>query len=401
MAVVEQTVALNQQTLEDIQDQLRSHGIPGWLLYNFHGQNPVASRLLGLPPMTRRYLVLLPAEGRPVALTHRIEQQPWRGWIGENRVYLSWRELEAELAGMLQGYGAVAMEYAAGDAVPYVDRIPAGVVEMIHGAGARVVSSGDLLSAFYARWSTEGEAGHRRAAAAVQETAWAAFARIGEMLRNGAAPTEWGVRDWIQSELDRRGLKVGADSIVAINDHAANPHYAPSRDTPTAIRSGDLVLIDLWGKESEDAIYADQTWMGFVGTDVPERIRTIWEAARDARIAAVDFIRARWEAGRPVAGFEVDDACRSVIRERGFGDAFIHRTGHSIDRELHGSGPNIDNLETRDTRTLIPGVGFSVEPGIYLAGDVGFRTEINVFMGPDGPEVTTPEPQTEIIRIEV
>ncbi|MBA2573129.1 MAG: aminopeptidase P family protein [Gemmatimonadetes bacterium] len=399
MAVVTETVSLSADTLQRIQRELRSHGLDGWLLYNFHGLNSIASALLGLPALTRRYLVLIPAAGQPVALTHRIEQHPWAGWIGENRVYLSWRELEAELAEMLTGVGRIAMEYVPGDAVPYVDMVPAGALEMVRATGAEVVPSADLVSAFHARWTAEGEASHRRASAAVQQTAHAAFARIGDAVRGGKRLTEWELREWICAELVRRGLAVGGDSIVAVNAHAANPHYAPSAEQSAEFRTGDLVLIDLWGKEDSAAVYADQTWMGFVGDTVPPRIQGIWEAVRDARDAAVEHARARWAAGEPVAGWELDDAARAVITERGYGDAFIHRTGHSIDQELHGSGPNLDNLETRDTRLLIPGVGFSVEPGIYLPGDIGFRSEINVWIGPDGPEVTTPEPQSEVLPI--
>jgi Xaa-Pro dipeptidase len=399
MAIVEETVALTADTVRRIQEELRAHGLQGWLLYNFRGNNPIASDLLGLPALTRRYFVLVPAEGTPVALTHRIEQQPWRGWIGENRPYSSWRELEAALAALLGGAGRIAMEYSEGDAVPYVDRVPAGVLEMVRRAGAEPVTSADLVSTFYARWTPEGEAAHRRAAVAVQETAHAAFRRIAERIGAGERVTEWDTREWIQGELARRGLGVGTDSIVAVNGNAANPHYGPSAAEHSEIRRGDVVLIDLWGKEDDDAVYADQTWMGYVGEEVPERIATIFAAIRDAREAAVALLRERWEAGEPVAGYEVDDASRDVIVERGFGEQFIHRTGHSIDRELHGSGPNIDNLETRDTRRLIPGVGFSIEPGIYLSGDLGFRTEVDVFMGPDGPEVTTPRPQREVFAL--
>jgi Xaa-Pro dipeptidase len=189
---------------------------------------------------------------------------------------------------------------------------------------------------------------------------------------------------------------VGVDSIVGVNANAANPHYAPSAARHAPIRRGDLVLIDLWGKEDADSVYADQTWMGYVGETIPARLAEIFAAVRDARDAAVDLARWRHAAGERAAGCDLDDAARAVIAERGFGAHFIHRTGHSIDRELHGSGPNLDNLETRDVRTLLPGVGFSVEPGVYLAGDVGFRSEVNVFMGPGGPEVTTPEPQAEV-----
>jgi len=399
MAVIEETVSLAPETVERIREELRAHELDGWLLYNFQGINPMASRLLGLPAMTRRYLVLIPAEGTPVALTHRIEQQPWTGWIGEKHAYLSWRELEAGVAALTRGLRRVAMEYADGDAVPYVDRVPAGVLEMVRRTGVEVVSSADLVSAFYSRWSPEGEASHRRASVAVQETAHAAFRHIAERIRAGERVTEHGVREWVQGELARRGAGVESDTIVAVNGNAANPHYAPTPETHAEIRPGDLVLIDLWGKETEDAIFADQTWMGYVGEEVPERLRSLWAAARGAREAAVALARSRWAAGEPVAGYEIDDAAREVIARAGYGDAFIHRTGHSIDRQLHGSGPNIDNLETRDTRHLIRGVGFSIEPGIYLPGDVGFRTEINMFVGADGPEVTTPRPQQEVFAL--
>jgi Xaa-Pro dipeptidase len=399
MAIVEQTVSLTEETVARIQQELRAQAADGWLLYAFKDNNPIASRILGLPPMTRRYFVLVPAEGKPVAVTHRIEQQPWTGWIGENRPYLAWRELEERLADLVRGR-RIATEYSGADAVPYVDRLPAGVVEMLTTAGAQVVSSADLVSAFYARWSDEGVASHRRAAQALYDIVHAAFARAAAAVKAGEHVSEYALRRWIIGEQERRGLTVGADAIVAVNANAANPHYAPTQQHDTPIREGDLLLIDLYGKEGgDDAIYADQTWMGYLGAQVPDRLRQIWEAARDARLAACGLARERWDAGEPVSGFEVDDASRSVIVQRGFGDAFIHRTGHSIDRELHGSGPNIDNLETRDTRRLIEGVGFSVEPGIYLAGDVGFRTEVDVWMGPDGPEVTTPNPQTELYAL--
>ena len=399
MAVTEETVSLTAETVERIRQEVRAHGADGWLLFNFQGSNAVASNLLGLPAMTRRWFVWLPAEGEPVAITHRIEQQPWSTWVGENWPYSSWRELESRLAQLLGGNPRVAMEYAERDAVPYVDRVPAGVIEMVRATGAKVVTSADMVSAFYARWSAEGEASHRRASLHVYEVAHEGFRRIAQALREGRTVTEWEIRSWIKDEFARRGIRVGGDAIVGVNGNAANPHYAPSAENHAEIRPGDLVLIDLWGKEDDAAIYADQTWMGFAGETVPERIAELFAAVRDARLAAIDLIRRRHAAGEEIAGWEADDASRAVIVERGWGEYFIHRTGHSIDRELHGSGPNIDNLESRDTRRLIPGVGFSIEPGIYLPGDVGFRSEVNVWMGPDGPEVTTPEPQTEVYAL--
>jgi Xaa-Pro dipeptidase len=396
MAVTSETVSITAETVAAMQRELRAQGLGGWLLYNFKEANAIAAGLLGLPALTRRYFVLIPAEGTPVALTHRIEQQPWSTWIGEKLEYSAWRELEANLAKMLAGRGPLAMEYAAGDAVPYVDLVPAGVIELVRAAGGDPVGSGDLVSAFYSRWSAEGEASHHRAAKVVRDTAHAAFQRIAEAARAGVTLTEWEVRGGIQADFARAGITVGGDAIVAVNANAANPHYAPSAEKHAEIHPGDLVLIDLWGKEDDRAIYADQTWMGYVGEEVPARLADIFSAVVGAREAACRLVIDRFAAGQAVAGYEVDDASRAVIEGRGWGQYFIHRTGHSIDRELHGSGPNIDNLETKDTRTLIPGVGFSVEPGIYMPGDVGFRSEVDVFVGPDGPVVTTPAPQHAI-----
>ena len=395
MAVVEEIVSLDADRLARIREALTELELDGWLLYDFRGNNPVSAGVLGLPPMTRRYFALIPASGDPVAITHRIEQQPWREWIGENRTYLSWRELEEKLRETLAGRGSLAMEYSLEDGVPYVDRIPAGVMEMIRSTGVVVRSSADLVSTFYSRWSAEGLESHLRASAIVKETANAAFERIGELLRRGEAPTELSVRDWIRSTFAERGLGVGADAIVAVNGNAANPHYAPTATAHAPITSGDVVLIDLWGKVAERAVYADQTWMGYVGHELPGRLREIWEAVRDAREAAVSAAVEGWRKGADVTGAELDDAARSVIEQRGYGEHFIHRTGHSIDTELHGSGPNLDNLETRDTRRLIAGIGFSVEPGIYLTGDVGFRSEVDVYVDEDGPRVTTPDPQCD------
>jgi Xaa-Pro dipeptidase len=399
MAGSAQHVSLDGETVARVQEQLQSNRLDGWLLYDFGETNPVAARLLGLSGLTRRYFVLIPAKGAPVAITHAIEQQPWREWLGENLVYRSWQELDAGLRSALPTGGRVAMEYSEGSAVPYVDRVPGGIVDLVRSAGVSVTGSADLVSAFYSRWTSEGEASHRRAARAISDVAHGAFSRVGDQLAAGESPTEWALREWIIGELKRAGVRVGTDATVAVNANAANPHYAPSPAEHAPIAVGDVLLIDLWGKEREDSVYADQTWMAFVGTEVPARMQDIWRAVRDARVAAVDFIRDRCRRGEAIAGFEVDDVARRLIRDRGHGEAFIHRTGHSIDLGTHGSGPNIDNFETRDTRRLIPGIGFSIEPGIYLPGEVGFRSEINVFMGPHGPEVTTPDPQHELVKI--
>ena len=384
-----------RDTLDAIRGALAEDDLDAWLLYDLHARNPVAVRMLGLGDLTRRFFVLVPREGEPHALTHGIEQAPWTNWPWAATSYVGWAPLRDELARLVRGK-RIALEYSPSDAVPAMDIVPAGVVEMVREAGAAEVrSSGNLVSRFYSRWSAEGLESHRRAGRILAGTARDAFRHLATTTRAGGTMTEGALKAWVVAELERRGAGVGADAIVANGVNAANPHYEPG-ERGAELRSGDLVLLDLWSKESDAAIYADQTWMAYLGESVPERIQQLFAVIRDGRDAAVALLRERSQSRQPVQGYEVDDATRGVVTARGYGAAFIHRTGHSIDRETHGMGPNIDNLETRETRTLIEGVGFSIEPGIYLAGDVGMRTEIDVYMGPDGPEVTTPDPQHEV-----
>ena len=389
-----------QRAIADVQ------GLDGWLLYDFHGNNPISSQILARSGMaTRRVFCLVPREGAPVAITHAIEQGPWQDWPTEwgKEVYSSWRTLEQGLRALVNGK-RVAMEYSPGDAVPYVDRIPAGVLELVRAAGAEVVSSGELVSRFYATWSEEGLASHRRAAELIARVAHQAFGRAGQAARAGTPVAEHELQRWILAEFARHGLETDHGPIVAAGANAANPHYGPSADAPRAIESGEIVLIDLWAREPAHGerapgIYADQTWVASLGTP-SARANEVWTTIRDARDAAIALLRDRLGAGRAVRGGEVDDAARAVVEQRGFGKWFTHRTGHSIDaRDLHGSGPHIDNLETREERALVPGVGFSIEPGVYLPGEIGMRTEVNAFVSPDGLLITPAEPQRELIVV--
>lgn len=384
--------------LDEIRNALAEADLDGWLLYDLHARNAVASALLGLGDLTRRWFVLIPREGEPHAVIHGIEEGPWQKWPWRRSTYVGWAPL-AETLEELVGGKRLAMEISRDDAVPALDLVPSGVVEMVRKAGASdVVTSGDLVTRFYARWDDDGLASHRRAAEALAATARDAFRHLAENTRAGRNLHEAELMGWVMAELEKRGAGVGADCIVARSENAANPHYAPSGEG-AELREGDVVLLDLWSKESDDSIYADQTWMAYLGAEVPERYAKIFAVIRDGRDAAVRFLREKWEAGEEVQGWQVDDVTRGVVEDAGYGDAFIHRTGHSIDTSTHGMGPNIDNLETRETRRLIQGVGFSIEPGIYLAGDVGMRTEIDVYIGPDGPEVTTPHPQHELFAL--
>ncbi len=391
---------LTPETLPSVQAALSDAGVDGWLIFDFHGLNPIARGVLSLNGMaTRRTFVLIPREGRPAAITHAIEQGPWRDWPSQwgKTTYSSWHMLEGQLKKLVSGK-QVAMEYSPGDSVPYLDRVPAGVLEMVRAAGATVVSSGELVSRFYAVWSDENLASHRRAAEVIAGIAMEAGTSAGEKAKGKFPLNEYELQRWILDRFAIEGLETDHGPIVAIGANAANPHYEPSPDESSVISRGDILLIDLWAKE-KNALFADQTWMFSLG-EPGERDEKIWNAIRGARDAALDLLRERIGTGSPVRGSEVDDAARAVITSAGFGDSFPHRTGHSIDpQDLHGSGPHIDNLETREERLLIPGIGFSIEPGVYIPGEVGMRTEVNCYVGQDELVVTPAAIQKDLIIV--
>jgi Xaa-Pro dipeptidase len=391
---------LQPESLPALQSALDEADLDGWLIYDFHGLNPVAVGMLQLPGMTtRRFFVYVPRHGSPVAIPHAIEQGPWAGWPANWRkeTYSSWRALESLVGELVKGK-RVAMEYSPGDAVPYLDRVPAGVIEMVRNAGATVVTSADLVSRFYAVWSDEQRASHERAARAVATIGQEAIRLAGSRADSASPLTEYGLQSWIKQRFEAGGLETDHGPIVAIGPNASNPHYEPTAEKSATIKRGDILLVDLWARE-KNGVFADQTWMGSLGPP-SDRDNTIWIAVRDARDAAIALLEKRVGAHKPVRGGEVDDAAREVITKRGYGEFFIHRTGHSIDpRDLHGSGPHIDNLETREERALIPGVGFSIEPGIYLAGDVGVRSEVNGFIGADGVLITPSDYQKDLLVV--
>ena len=386
-----------EQGVLEVQDAIRGHELDGWLLYEFRGLNPISAALLGLGKTTRRGFVLIPDEGEPVALTHSIEASSWRHWPFGRRTYSSWSEMETEVAKLVDGRSRLAMEVSPGAAVPTLDYVPAGMASVLLALGVSMVSSGDLVSRFHSAWSETQLEEHRRAAEIVAETARGAFEKAADAVRTGSPICEGALSEWIRDELRKAGLVAGTDCIVAIGPRAADSLYGPVGDGET-IKRGDLLLIDLWGAFT-DSVAADQTWMGLLDSRVDERTQEIWEAVRDARDSALAFMHERYEAGQEVQGFEVDDIARTLITDRGYGPYFVHRTGHSIDTQLHGSGPNLDNLETRDERTLVHGVGFSVEPGIYIPDDIGIRSEVNVYWASDGPEVTPSDIQREIFLL--
>jgi Xaa-Pro dipeptidase len=376
-----------------IQAALRKDGIDGWLLYDFRGSNPIARAVIGFDERqiaTRRWFYLVPAEGEPVAILHVIEPHALRGAPGNSLLYRSWKELEALLREKLAGMKRVAMEYSPGAAIPYVGRVDAGTVEMVRATGVEVVSSADLVQAFESRWTPEQKALHDRAARDTMLAKDEAFALVRERLASGPPVKESEVQAFIQSRFDARGLFTDHPCIVAVNDHASDPHFetAPGA-ADREIKKGDLLLIDLWSKVKDDprAVYYDATWMAYCGSQVPAKMREVWETVKGARDAAVAFVQDAVRARRTIHGYEVDDVSRGYIDERGYGAYFLHRTGHSIGYLVHGNGVNIDNLETRDQRTIVAGVCFSIEPGIYLP-EFGVRSEIDMYVGEDAAEVT-------------
>jgi Xaa-Pro aminopeptidase len=388
---------LTPETLPKIQSALGDAGVDGWLLYDFRGLNPIAAGLLHLEGMvTRRAFAFIPRAGNPVAITHAIEQGPWRHWPSawKREIYASWRSLEDLLAREVRGK-RVAMEYSSGDAVPYLDRVPGGVIEMVREAGGHVVSSGELVTRFYAAWDATHIASHQRAAEAIAQIARDALRVAGERARGATPIAEHELMQWILERFARAGLTTDHGPNVSTAENAANPHYEPSASAPRLIHAGDILLIDLWAREAQ-GVWADQTWMASLGTPSDEALR-IWEAVRDARDRAITLVQDRARAGDATRGAEIDDAARGVIRDRGYAEYFTHRTGHSIDpRDLHGSGPNLDNLETREERLLVPGVAFSIEPGVYIPGRIGMRSEVNVYIEPGVAVVTPKDYQREL-----
>lgn len=379
----------------ELRAALEAAGADAWLLFDFHGLNPVAKRILALGGMgTRRIFVFLPKEGEPIAVTHKIELAPMADFPGKVIPYARWQELQQALAPLVKGK-RLAMEVSPKDAVPYLDRVPHGVVQMLEGLGGTIVPSGEMVTRFASRWSSAEADDHRFAAEVLAAVAKAELAKA--VQEGGKGLTETALQRRVVEAVEARGCVFDTLPIVGFGPNAADPHYEPQAGKDATLAPDTVILLDLWAGRRRETVFADQTWMAYAGTRVPPKVQEVWTVVRDARDAAIRRVRETVAAGRPLAGFEVDRAARDVIEGAGYGEWFVHRTGHSIDRDLHGSGPHMDDYETHDERQLIPGVGFSVEPGVYLSGEFGVRSEINMFWAPAGPEVTPVEPQRELI----
>lgn len=406
----------------EIQTALREANLDGWLFYDFRGSDPLAYRILKLGPSgitTRRWFYYIPAKGEPIKIVHAIERGKLDQLPGRRVIYLEWQELQDILRDAVRSYRRgqvgdespalpalkeyrVAMQYSRNNDIPYVSRVDAGTIELIRSFGITLFSSADLVQQFEAVWSDEQKQTHDEAADKVHRIIMESFAEVARRIRANEPTTEYDIQQFMEKRFTSEGMTNDNDPpIIAVNANAANPHYQPTREINSPIKRGDFVLFDVWYKlKKPDAVYADQTWTGYVGESVPEEYTRIFNIVRDARDAAVTYIQTNLRAGKSFTGASVDDVSRGVITRAGYGPQFLHRTGHSIGEEVHGNGANIDNLETKDSRRIIPHTCFSIEPGIYLEGKFGVRSEINVYVVNEREAIVTGKPiQTEVIAI--
>lgn len=405
------------ERVAEIQRALKEAGLDGWLFYDFRKSDPLAYRILLMDRnafASRRWAYYIPAEGDPVKIVHRIEQEKLDELPGRQLVYSRWQQLHAHLRDALglsndaQGAGnggakrpRVAMQYSPNNDIPYISRVDAGTVELVRSFGADPQTSADLVQIFEAVWTPEQKETHDRAADNIHRIILEAFAEIGRRIRSDEPTTEYDIQQFIMRRFEEEDMTSDGDPpIVAVNANSAMPHYVPSSERHSPIGRGYFVLLDVWAKlKQPGAVYADQTWTGFVGEQVPEEHARIFEIVSRARDSAVEFLREQIGAGNYIRGAEVDDVSRGVIEKAGYGAQFTTRTGHSIGEEVHGNGANIDNMETPDARRIIPRTCFSIEPGIYQENLFGVRSEIDVYVGEGQIEVTGQPIQREIVAI--
>jgi Xaa-Pro aminopeptidase len=388
-------------TIEAIQEALQAEQLDGWLFFDHHRRDPLAYHILGLNAElqpTRRWYYFIPVSGEARGLVHHIEPHILDDLPGEKARYSRWRDQTGRVRDLLAGARRIAMQFSPNCAIPYVAMVDAGTVDLVRSTGVEVVSSANLVQLFEARWTAAQFETHVQAGSRMDELRADAFDLIRTRLRDGLAVTEWDVRSYLLNGFRENGLVTDHGPIVAVNANASDPHYEPSRERHSEIRSGDLVLIDMWAKlDNADAVFYDITWTGFCGPVPPPEIEKVFQVVTTARDTGVMFVQSRKAADVPFRGYEVDDSVRGYIDSKGYGEYFIHRTGHSIGTNVHGAGANMDNFETHDERLVISRTCFSVEPGVYLP-EFGIRSEVNVYVGEDDVQVTG-EIQRELLLL--
>jgi Xaa-Pro dipeptidase len=391
--------------LEAIQAAIRDAGFDGWLFYDHHHRDPLAAQILGLDPkahITRRWYYFIPAEGEPRKLVHRIEQGRLDTLPGAKGQYSSWQELASGIEAMLFDARRIAMQYSPNNAIMYISMVDAGTIEFLRSLGKQIVSSADLVSHFEAVLNQEQIASHGAAQAAIDGILAEAWQEMGRRLRphrgGKGTLTEFELVEWLSQAMRRENLVWENGPNVSANANSSDSHYEPTAEKAATIREDDFVLIDIWGRlDQPTSIYYDITWTGVVGREPSDYEQVVFETVRNARDAAIAKVEQAFAAGRPIYGYEGDDAARAVIQAAGFAKYFTHRTGHNIAHEIHGPGAHLDNLETHDERLILPNTCFSVEPGVYLP-EFGIRSEIDMLTAP-GKAWVTGRMQTELVRI--
>lgn len=387
-----------------IQEALREEHIDGWLFYNFRGSNVFATRILNLPlhiMQTRRYFYFIPVEGSARKLVHSIEQWNLDSLPGDKTLYVSWQSLRDGVKKIVGSAKRVAMEYSPMNNIPYVATVDAGTVELVRSLGLGVVSSANLVARFEACWDDEQASDNMETAQHLRQIVDLTFGFIKQRMTSNTPTTEYDVQQFMLSEFKKRGIKTESDPDCSVNANSANPHYEPTKEIHSPLKKGDFVLLDLWAKKDKPrSVYADITWTGYIGETVPEEYTKIFEIVKGGRDAALRFVQESFRAGKEICGYQIDDAARNYFKQKGYDQYFVHRTGHSIGEEIHGNGANIDNLETRDERKIIPQTSFSIEPGIYLPGKFGVRSEIDVYISKTKEVIVTGQPiQEKVVDI--
>jgi len=377
--------------IKAIQAELKENKIDGWLFYDHHHRDPIAGHILGLDGngmATRRWFYFIPSRGEPRKLVHKIEQGALDSLPGRAQAYAGWEELHKQLPKLLAGAKKIAMQYSPENNIPYIGLVDAGTVELVRKLKKTVVTSADLVQKFEATWTAEQLRSHLEAGEIVDRIRQVAFERAAAMVREGAPLTEYELQQWMLRQFHANGLTTAEPPIAAVQPNNGNPHYEPHAQGSRPIRAGDLLLLDMWAKcDRPGSVYYDITWMGYLGGRVPDAYAKIFRIVREARDRAITLVRERVASGKPLHGWEVDRAAREVIRKAGYEKNFLHRTGHSIGQEVHGNGANMDSLETRDDRQIVPRTCFSIEPGIYMP-EFGVRSEVNMYVGEREARVT-------------
>lgn len=386
--------------IAEIQTALRTEKLDGWLFYDFRGSDILTPRILLTERLggSRRWLYFIPANGEPVKVVHAIEPDQIDVLPGKKLIYREWSLLKSQVKAAMGNSKRIAMQYSPNNDIPYISRVDAGTIEMVRSLGVDIVTSADLVQQFEAVWTDDQLAMHKEGAEKMQKIMLDTFAEIKRRMLANEPTTEIDIQQFMMSQYSKVGMRP-SPMIVAVSANAASPHYFPTKEKNSPIKRGDLVLIDAVSKmDKPRAPAVDLTWMGYVGETVPEEYTKVWNIVYGAQQAAFNFVKTSFQQGKSIRGADVDDVSRGVIRKAGYADQFLHRTGHSIGEEGHGNGANIDNLETRDSRHLIPKTAFSIEPGIYLAGKFGVRSEIDVYVTANDAIITAPH-QTEILAI--